>query len=214
MTTRATMKAEIIDDMERDASADGARVLSAISTSIKFYQPKRFFFNESRSVTFATVNGTDTYDFGTGQDITTEFYKIDGAFILEGVQQHQMWPIDYLDLEVLIDSSTPATGRPTRFAYINRALRLYRVPDAAYTVRLDGHVKVAEPSTDNEADNLWFTEAYELIRCRSKAYLYTHVFPKPEMAAMMRIAEKDALDALKGATQDKIGTGQIIPTDF
>jgi hypothetical protein len=208
------MKTEIIDDMERDASADGARVLSAISSAIKFYQPKRFFFNESRSVTFATVNGTDTYSFGTDLAITTEFYKIDGAFVLEGTQQHQMAPIDYLSLELLIDSSGPATGRPTRYAYINRALRLYRVPDAAYTVRLDGHIKAAEPETDNETDNVWFTEAYELIRCRSKAYLYTHVFPKPEMAALMRIAEKDALEALRGATQDKIGTGQIVPTQF
>jgi hypothetical protein len=214
MTTRSAMKTEIIDDMERDASADGARVLSAISSAIKFYQPKRFFFNESRSVTFPTVNGTDTYSFGTGLAITTEFYKIDGAFVLEGVQQHQMAPIDYLSLELLIDNSGPATGRPTRYAYVNRALRLYRVPDAAYTVRLDGHVKAAEPATDNETDNVWFTEAYELIRCRSKAYLYTHVFPKPEMAALMRIAEKDALEALRGATQDKIGTGQIIPTQF
>ena len=213
MTTRSAMKTEIIDDMERDATADGARVLSAISTSIKFYQPKRFFFNESRSVTFNTVASTDTYDFGTGQEITTEFYKIDGVYVTENGNVHELNVRDYRDLEVLIDSNANE-GRPWSYAYINRALRLYPVPDAIYSVRVVGHVKLAEPATDNEADNLWFTEAYELIRCRSKAYLYTHVFPKPEMAAMMRIAEKDALDALKGATQDRTGTGQIVPTQF
>lgn len=213
MTTRSAMKTEIIDDMERDASADGARVLSAISSAIKFYQPKRFFFNESRSVTFNTVASTDTYDFGAGQEVTTEFYKIDGIYVTESGNIHELSVRDYRDLEILIDSNANE-GRPWSYSYINRALRLYPVPDAIYSVRVVGHVKAAEPETDNEAGNVWFTEAYELIRCRSKAYLYTHVFPKPEMAALMRIGEKDALEALRGATQDKIGTGHIVPTQF
>lgn len=211
MTTRAILKAEIIDDLERDATADGARVLSAISSAIKFYQPKRFFFNESRSVTFPTVDGTDTYAFGT--DITTEFYKIDGAFVLDSDRYIPMRWMDYLDMERLIET-TPAKGRPTRWTYINKALRLYNVPDAVYTVRLDGHVKIAEPASDAEADNQWFTEAYELIRCRAKAYLSIHVFPNPEMAVTMQAAEQQALVALRGATMDRTGTGEIIPTNF
>lgn len=213
MTTRSALKTEIIDDLERDASADGARVLSAISTAIKFYQPKRFYFNESRSVTFNTVASTDTYDFGTGQEITTEFYKIDGVYVTENGNIHELNVRDYRDLEILIDSNANE-GRPWSYSYINRALRLYPVPDAAYSVRLVGHVKVAEPATDGEADNAWMVEAYELIRCRAKAYLSTHVFPNPEMALMMRTAENEELMRLRGMTQDRTGTGQIIPTAF
>lgn len=213
MTTRTTLKAEIIDDLERDATADGARVLSAISSAIKFYQPKRFWFNESRGITFNTVDGTDSYDFGSGQEITTEFYKIDGVYVTENGQQYELSPRDYRELETLIDT-TPTEGRPHSYAYINRALRLYPVPDAVYSIRLVGHIKAAEPASDGEADNVWMTEAYELIRCRAKWYLSTHVFPNPAMALSMRQAESDALLALRGATQDKIGTGHIIPTQF
>lgn len=211
MTTRGTLKNEIIDDLERDATADNARVLSAISSAIKFYQPKRFWFNESRSVTFNTVDGTDTYSFGT--DIATEFYRIDGVFITENGQQYEVSPRDYRDIEGLIDS-TPTEGRPWSYAYINRALRFYPVPDGVYSVRITGHIKADEPAADDTASNVWMTEAYELIRCRAKWYLSTHVFPNQAMALSMRQAENEALTALRGATDDKIGTGQIIPTHF
>lgn len=207
------MKAEIIDDMERDATTDGARVLSAISSAIKFYQPKRFFFNESRSITFSTVDGTDTYSFGTGLAITTEFYAIDGVFILEGTNQHRVKPVNYLSLEELIES-TPAKGRPTSYAFINRALRFYRCPDAVYTVRIDGHIKAAEPAADATADNVWFTEAYELIRCRAKAYLYAHVWPDADMFGAMKGMESEALAILRSATDDKVGTGFLEATEF
>lgn len=213
MTTRATMKSEIADDMERDVTADGARILSAISSAIKFYQPRRFYFNESRSVTFSTVAGTDTYNFGSGSDITTEFYRIDACVITEGANNHIVSPRDYTEFETLIDAGA-TQNRPHNYAYINRALRFYPVPDAVYTVRLTGHIKAAEPAADDTASNVWFTEAYELIRCRAKSYLYAHVFPDQGMAAIMRVAEGDALAALNMATYDRAGTGQIVPTQF
>ena len=213
MTTRGTMITEILDDMERSGTADTTRVTSAISTAIKFYQPKRFFFNESRSITFPTVDGTDTYSFGSSGAITTEFYAIDGVFILEGTNQHRVKLIDYLSLEEVIES-TPAEGRPTCWAYINRAMRFYRCPDAVYTVRLDGHIKAAEPAADGTADNVWFTEAYELIRCRAKAYLYAHVYGDQPMAALMREAEREAYGVLRAASTDKMGTGQLASTEI
>lgn len=213
MTTRGTMKTEIADDMERDVTADGSRILAAISAAIKFYQPKRFFFNESRSVTFSTVAGTDTYDFGSGEEITTEFYRIDACVLTDGSNNHFLHPRDYRELETLIEASS-TQNRPRNYAYISRALRLYPVPDAVYTVRLTGHARVAEPAADDTANNAWFVEAYELIRCRAKAYLYAHVFPDANMAVIMKQAEAEALSALQSATYDRVGTGQIVPTDF
>jgi hypothetical protein len=213
MTTRGTLKTEILDDMERSATTDGARVLSAISTAIKFYQPKRFFFNESRSITFSTVAGTGTYSFGASEAITTEFYRIDGVFILEGTNQHRVKLVDYLVLEELIENPA-AEGRPTCYGFINRAMRFYRAPDAVYTVRIDGHIKAAEPAEDSTADNVWFTEAYELIRSRAKAYLYAHVYMDPQMAALMRQAESEAFGVLRAASTDKLASGDIVPTTF
>lgn len=213
MTTRATMLTEILDDMER-GSADNARVLSAISSAIKFYQPKRFFFNESRSVTFGTVAAD--WDYAFPADISTEFYRIDLAVREDADGDCPLDLADYRSIELANDASSQA-DRPTEWAYIGRQLVLSPIPDDAYTIRLTGHVKLAEPASDGEANNAWFTEAYELIRCRAKAYLYAHVYPTVEnlqMAAVMRMAEKDALGALLAATEDRVAPGFLEATDF
>lgn len=213
MTTRTALKATILDDMKRTSVADGTRVINEISTAIKFYQPRRFFFNESRSVTFNTVAATDSYSFGAAAAITTEFYTIDGVFVVEGGREHPVLPRNYTDIETLIDT-TPTQGRPTSYAFINRALRFYPVPDAVYSVRLVGHVKLAEPASDGEASNAWMTEAYELIRCRAKMMLALHVFKDTDLAARMLPAMKEAEQSLRTATTSKVGTGVLMPTSF
>lgn len=210
MTTRAAMKAEILSDLRRPSSF-GTNVNTAITAAVVNYQPKRFYFNESRSITFPTVAGTDTYSFTT---IGTEFYRVDGVFVLENNHYLTIKQSDYLDLELLIDATSPTQGRPTRWAYINKAIRVYPVPDIAYTVRLDGHVKVAAPATDDEADNAWMVEAYELIKCRAKRYLGAHVLGDLNLVALMTAAENEALVPLRSATTDRVTTGQLIPTQF
>lgn len=213
MTTRGTLKTEILDDLERSSAADGTRVLAAISSAIKFYQPKRFFFNESRSVTFTTSANDWDYTFGTGGDITTEFYRVDAAFVVENGNNYKLSRRDYRDIELLNDSNA-TSNRPYDWAWVDRQMVLYPIPDDTYTIRLVGHIKYAEPAADDTADNEWFTEAYELIRCRAKAYLYAHVYPDPPMAALMQAGEQQALRSLQEATMAKAGMGEIEPTDF
>lgn len=214
MTTRTLLKATIMDDMHRSSTADGQRVLNEISTAIKFYQPKRFWFNESRSVTFNTVAGTDTYAFGTGLAITTEFYKIDGAWItISSSDIRYLEPVDPAVLESDAAEVTD-TGEPSEWAYINKSMRLWRNPDAIYAVRLMGHVKLAEPATDGETGNAWMTEAFELIRCRAKYSLALHIWKDTEMAERMRLGIADANASLIAATTDRMRTGYITPTEF
>lgn len=217
MTTLATMIDEIQDDTLRTSSDDETAIRTKITAAIRHYQPKRFWFNESRAVTFSTVSGTDLYRFGAGLEITTEFYRIDGVYVVEGGRQHGIRSVDYSDLETLIET-TPQQGRPFQRAFINKALRFYPCPDAIYTVRATGHVKLAAPASDAEADNAWMTEAYDLIMSRAKAELYVHRWSDDTQAnALLPLAvaaEKEAFSALKDATGAKIGTGQLVPTDF
>lgn len=211
MSTRGDLKAEILDDLERDEALDGDRVERAITAAIRFYQSRRFYFNESRDVTFDTVQGQWVYGFGT--DIPTEFYKIDLVAREEDANDYRLCVRDYRDIELLNDGSA-TEGEPTSYGYINRALAFYPVPDKAYTIRLTGHVKIEAPASDGEPDNPWMVEAYELIRCRAKASLSLHAYQNAEMAAVMRVAENEALSALMSATMDRAGTGHIVPSQF
>lgn len=208
MTTRAIMIAEMESDMER---SDSDAFINKINAAIRHYQPKRFWFNESRSVTFNTVASTDTYSFAT---IGTEFYKIDGVFVtIASGDVREMDRVDYARLEATADADT-TTGEPSVYAYIARGLRFWRSPNDVYATRLVGHVKLAAPATDGEADNLWMTEAYDLIMCRAKAELHAHRYNEPDLALIMRRAEEEALGRLLGASDDKMAPGAMTPTEF
>ncbi len=212
MTTRTALKATIMDDMHRSSTADGNRVLNEISSAIKFYQSQRFYFNESRSVTFNTVQGTDTYAFPSA--ITTEMYAIDGAWItIASGDVRELTPEYPADIEEWADEDT-TQGEPESYAYINRSLRLWRNPNAVYAVRLMGHVKLAEPLTDGEANNAWMTEAYELLRCRCKRILALHVWKDMELVGRMEIGERDAKNALLDATHDRVAMNVLRATEF
>lgn len=205
------MIAEILSDTERGAG-ETAAIRNKIAAAIRHYQPTRFWFNESRDATFNTVIDQSDYAFGT--DITPEFYTVDGLFLTEGSNVYALRPADYRELEVLLDANT-TSALPVSFAYIDRKLRIYPYPDAVYSVRITGQVKIAVPTTDADADNAWFTEAYDLIMSRAKAEMYVHRWEDPgTLAALMRVAERDAFERLMAATNSKVGTGTIRPTQF
>lgn len=208
MTTKTIMLAEMADDMER---SDSAAFGKKIDAAIRQYQPKRFWFNESRAVTFNTVASTDVYTFTT---IGTEFYKIDGVFMtISSTDVREIDRVDYSALEAMADEDT-TTGEPGVYSYINRAIRFWRNPDAIYSTRIVGHIKIAAPATDGEADNVWMTEAYDLIMSRAKAELYAHRYEDPVNASIMREAEASALRRLLGATHDKVSAGYLEATEF
>lgn len=205
------MLTEMEADLKRTSTSEVTAMRNKIAAAIRFYQPYRFYFNESRSVTFTTTADTDTYTFST---IGTEFYRIDGAYVLNSTRYQLMRQVDYRDLEPLIETSSPSTGIPNDWSYIAQAVRLYPVPNDAYTIRLDGHIKIAAPATDGEANNKWMTEAYDLIMCRAKAELYAHVWLNPQLAAVFNEAENLALSSLMKASDARVGTGEIEPTQF
>lgn len=208
MTTKAIMIAEIESDTERsDSTAIGLK----IDAAIRQYQPRRFWFNESRAVTFNTVAGTDLYTFAT---IGTEFYRVDSVQVTIGTDDvRHLERMNYVDLAAIADNNTDQ-GEPEAYAYINKAIRFWRNPDAIFSTRLTGHVKLAVPASTSEADNLWMTEAYDLIMSRAKAELYAHRWEDPNNAAIMQQAEASALRRLQSATMDKTETGYLEATEF
>ncbi len=208
MTTKTIMIAEIESDTERsDTTAIGKK----IDAAIRHYQPRRLWFNESRTVTFNTVAGTDFYTFAT---IGTEFYRVDSAQVtISAGDVRFLDRRNYVDLEFTANNNTDQ-GEPEEYAYIAKGIRLWRNPDAIYSTRLTGHVKIAAPATNEEADNVWMTEAYDLIMSRAKAELYAHRWEDPANAAVMQQAERSALMRLQSAAMDKTETGYLESTEF
>jgi hypothetical protein len=215
--TRAGMLIQIQADTGRSAAAQVTAMGLAIDSAIRFYQPKRFWFNETRSATFNTVAGTDFYAFNTATTtgaIPYEFYKIDGLWITFGTGDvEELDQADYSDFEEAADSQT-TNNKPSQWAYVAKGIRFDYAPDAVYAVRIAGHYKLAAPASDAEADNPWMTEAYDLIMARTKGMLYANRWEDYVAATAQQQLEALALRALQDATVDKLRTGFVTPTDF
>ena len=211
MTTLTSLKARVADDLARSDLT--SQIANAISDAITHYQPQRFYFTESRDATFVTVAAQSRYSSSDDADIP-KFVKFDAVFLVDSssiVYELEMRPP--VEMENLLDSGAPS-GRPHSYAYFANGFQLFPIPDAVYTIRPVGVIRKDAPATDGEANNVWMTEAYELLRCRAKLYLAVHVLKNTDMALIMQAAEKEALSKLRSETTKKAAGGRVLATAF
>ena len=212
MTTLAILKSRIADELARDDLT--TQIAYAISDAIAAYTDERFYFNESRSNTFATVANQEFYTSSDAAFIGT-LNKIDYIACYVGDQPYQVLPMRPVDMESFSTNGT-STGQPSWYVFYNKSLRFYPVPDAVYTVRVAAAVDVAAPATDGEASNAWMIYAERLIRSRAKLELALHVLKDLELAATMQQAVEEAFDQLKSRTNQltQIGDGLVRAMEF
>lgn len=210
MTTLATLKAEIADDITRSDLTDA--IAAAITAAIKYFQTKRFYFNETRDLTFSTVIGQSRYATVDDADIP-KFITLDGVFATINGQNRQLRPMRVQEFEVLNDNSA-STGEPYSYCYYNIGFGLYPIPGAVYTIRPIGHVLIDAPADDTEAGNAWMTEAYQLIRRRAAADVLLTKVRDFEFAQAMAMAADTEFSRLEADTSKRIATGQIQATSF
>ncbi len=213
MSTLGTMKSRVADDLARSDLT--SNIASSITTAIERYQSDRFWFNESRTLTFSTVAGTTEYTALTGDtDHTKNLYSIDYAMlVIDATNIDKLGFIDPARMEYLLGASS-SQNQPYSYSYYDKTIRLYPIPSAVWTVRIAAHIKRDAPAADDTANNVWMTDAERLIRSRAKYELAVHVLKDPEMAIAMTAAVTEAYDQLKGQTNKQLGTGSMAPMCF
>lgn len=209
MALLSALKAEIADDIAR--SDLSSQIGNAILASIEEYEGERFWFNETRAYTFATVAATSDYTLTPSATIA-DFIKVDWVQILVGGRPINLDRGDPTVIDWRI-AAQANSGQPYEYAFYDQKFRLWPVPNAIYTVRVAGHYKLVTLTADSQT-NAWTTEAYELIRAAAKVRLYALVIKNAEQAAVEDQAKQRALAVLRSKTTDKIGTGIIRPTQF
>lgn len=184
----ADLQAQIADDLARgDLST---QITSAITTAIQHYWSDRFYFNETRDVTFPTVPGKYVYTVTDNANIPLFFDWDDLFLIVTGTQIRLLRRADQPDLEYLIANSGNSKGEPRDWAWYNQQLWLYPIPNlSTYTVRIAGAYRIAAPTDPTDAVNPWITEAFEMILCYAKGLLYLHTLHDTEKAAEMMGAD-------------------------
>lgn len=210
MSTLAELKAEIADDLDRTDLT--TQIDSETTRAIKFYQPTRFYFNETRDVTFSTVAAQALYSVSDAPEIP-QFFEIDQICFEDGDQKYDLTEISPKEWEVATGSGG-TSAKPIAWAYFNQSIGLYPIPDGVYTIRVIGHIKKAEPTDDVEEGNVWMVEAFDLIRARVCKQLALKKLRDQSLFETQSAAEADELRNLLAQTAIKTGTGFVTPSDF
>lgn len=209
MGTLGELKTRIADDLTRNDLT--SQIANAIGDAIKAHERERFWFNQTRNLTFSTVASQINYG-ASDQARIPYLINIDALFC---VQSNSIFPLrkwSAPDFEQIWGANT-SSGRPCDFSYIDDEIRLGPTPDAVYTMRLHAFYKFAPFAADNES-NAWTTEAADLIRESAKMRIYLNVLRDGEGAATAQTQAQDALNGLRAETSSRMGTGVIQGTDF
>ena len=213
-TDIATMKTRIVSEIGGRTDLT-SNITDAINDAILIYQPDRFFFNESRDVTFSTVAGQEFYTSADNANIPN-ILALDYIFKIIGPNSIAL---TYTLPKVMEDTSNSGTfsGEPYEYTYYQQKIRLFPVPNSIITIRLGAHIKLAGPTSDVDAANPWIIEGEWLIRSRAKYQIAAHVTLDQGMAAAMSPDNGEsarAFDWLKGRTNLQTGTGVIAASCF
>lgn len=213
-TDIATMKARITREIGGRTDLV-TEIGEAINDAIDVYQDDRFYFNESRDITFPTVPGQEFYTSADNANIPN-LEAIDFIFKVVGITSTEL---TYVLPDVMEDISNSGTfqGEPYEYTYYQQKIRLFPVPNSAITIRIGAHILLAGPTSDTDATNPWLIEAERLIRSRAKFILATQVTLDQGMAAAMDPDTGEAaraFDEVKGRTNRITGTGTIAAVQF
>lgn len=208
MTTLGEMKATIAAEVMRDDLDDA--IAKEITKAINFYRSKRFWFNEKLdTVTFNTVADQTEYT-ATDNAYIPNLIRIDSMTMTRNGTVRSLDQTDELTMKRLLYGTGSTKGETDYYSYYGQKLTLYPIPDGAYPTVIAGVIRIPAPASDSETDNVWMTEAEELIRSRVKRNIFLHWMEDGESAQRMQMAENEALESLRQESSSRTQVNTLV----
>lgn len=204
-----TMQTRIANEVRRSDLT--SEIAQEIQDAIKFYEAERFWFNEDRSSTFTTSQGQEFY---TSADLAVipNVIHIDQAVITISGNRYPLNRRDWDYFEHI--AMNPATnGQPQDYVYYDQSIRLYPIPDNAYTVRISGVFQLGTLSASADT-NAWMVEGEQLIRNAAKMRLHMERTHNQQQAEEARNLVEIALQNLRMKNGVHLASGRQRPTQF
>lgn len=209
MTSYAQMQAKIANELSRNNLE--AEIKDAINTAIEFYASERFWFNQTRAVTFNTVAGQRAYGIAAEDDIEN-MSRIDAVLQTQNSSIVEIGRISPLDMD-LLHTPNSQDARPSCWAWIGDEIHFWPTPDAVYATRMIGVKRYAVLAGDND-ENPWLTYAANLIRYAAKRILYADIIRDTDQAGIAAMAEEFERNRLGIETLARMPRGKIQATQF
>jgi hypothetical protein len=179
MTTYRTMIDRIADEVG-DSSVEG-QIKRAIQSAIRTWERKRFYFNQSVGLVFATAADREYYGAADLAQIP-DLIAIDWMTVtIDGVRC-AVQARDVRDLEREQDGANK--GDPYWFAYVAQQIRLHPIPHAARPIAMGAHYRLA-PLVNDTDSNAWMTDAEELVRLEARLILARDVHKDAREVALL-----------------------------
>ena len=223
--TMGAMKLRIADEIARDDLT--SQIANAINDAISCYNNERFYFNETRNLTFLSVQGQQFYTASDLPDMPN-ILDFDYIYCFINNYPYRVDPATPDEMEALSVANI-TLGQPYRYCFYQQSLRFYPMPMASgWTFRVAAAIAAALPTDDNDASTPWSTDMERLIRSRAKYELALHVLNDDDLARRMGGTSVDgdgnptggaAGDAFKQLKQKtnrllSMGSGIVAPMDF
>ena len=213
MPTRDDLAAEIADDIDDTTGEYAGQIVRAILAAQRYCERSTYYFNETRDQTFQTVQGQEWYGASANANIPT-LVNIDALFRADPADNViEMRRVSPRELEVLSDNSA-SIGEPYCWTYFGQRIRIYPIPDRAYTIRMQIGPYRLGPLTSGTDENAWLTEAYDLIKARAKYIIHKDTLKDGTLATEAFNDWRDQDAALAAETSSRNGSGCIKPTCF
>ena len=193
------IKTRIYSEIHKTLSTE---VQNAVLDAVKFYQDKRFWFNE-KSVNF-NFSLTTMYSLSS---VIPDMVAIDTLKVWSGSTPYLVMAQSWDRLEQM-DYETGSASTPTDYAVHHEMLRIYPRPSVTLSAQAN-YIKVITMSASNSASTVWTNEAEDLIRYRAKGLLYATVLLDPQQAQVEQTLEGMALNRLFSRTAKMTSSGKV-----
>jgi hypothetical protein len=205
MTTYATMRTRIADNLIDTGGLTTSQINEAIQSAIKHYERKTFYFNQKVDGTFPTVAAQEYYTSADFADIPN-IVKVRSANVTINGSKSPLKPFDFQVIDDEQDGSV--TGDPYAYASFAQKIRLYPIPNGAFTVKMSYVYKLAALSADGDT-NAWMTDAEEMIRQAAKKRIAIDILHDDELAGRCTVLEVEAYDELMAETARRLPNTEL-----
>lgn len=198
MSTLGQLESRIYSEIHQTLSTE---VRNAVLDAVKFYQDKRFWFNE------ASVNFNLSLTTQYALSIIPKMVNIDTFKIWSGSVPYLLINSSWEQLEGW-DYETGSASTPTDYAIHHETLRIYPRPSVTLSAQAN-YLKAITLSSSNSASAVWTNEASDLIRHRAKALIYSQYMLDANQAQIEQALEMQALNRLFARTAKMVSSNRI-----
>lgn len=196
--TLAELRNKICSDLNRMTDGDmTASVEDEIRVSIKSYEKERFRFLEERA-TASTVDGEEFVA------LPSNFRDMDSLKITVGTNSYTLTEQSYTTLEAWASSANE--GQPTDYAIYGEQIRLYPIPNDAYTLTMSYYKELDELTATNSG-NAWTNDGQLLIRSTTLQTLYSLQIKDYDAAQAASVTVDRELARHRRITAENLHTG-------